>query len=184
MKLSKIGTFLALALAWIIAGCTTPSLHGFHKSLDLEHESELEGIWIDEDGAEYQVESGKGKTYDVLVSRTEDGETISLHLNVAMARIDGRRVIDVSLAKDELKKIEQQYGTLLLPAHQFFRIEPNGEGLKVYWLEEKWVETWPEVIEYEDHPLMTSSSAKLKHLVEAAARDDKAWDNSFELRRK
>lgn len=184
MKLSNTRTFLAIGFAWLIAGCTVPSLHGFDKSLDLEFEPELEGIWVDEDGAEYRVESGKGKTYDVVATRTEDGETISLHMSVAMARIGGRRVIDVSLHKDELKEIEQRYGTLLLPAHQFFRIEPNGEGLKVYWLEDDWIETWPEVIEYEKRPLMTSAPAKLKHLIEAAARDDKAWDDSFELRRK
>ncbi|MEW6071241.1 MAG: hypothetical protein AB1726_01425 [Planctomycetota bacterium] len=192
MKLCRSWLAAPAALLSLLPACAAPSLHGFDPQLERELEPGITGEWYDDDGGKWRVEEGRGKTYDVFVTVPEKkegeaaGEKRMPRLSVAMVRFGERRLIDVALAEEEIEEVADRYGTLLLPAHQFYRLDQAGDLLRIFLLDHEWVETWPGVIELEQpdrFPLLTSPPKQLRHLLEAAARDDEAWEDPIELRR-
>ena len=175
-----------LAGAPLATGCTVPSLYGFDNPEIYEFEPDLLGVWAQpgEEDAAYILTAGEKNTFDVLMVETRDDKEERLHLTAAMVRIDGHLVVDVTLAQEALEEVTGHYGTLLIPTHQFFRLEPVKEGMMVHMLDDEWIGSWPGVLKLDDMPVLATGSPALLRILAAAVQDKDAWDHSFVLEKK
>ncbi len=186
MKKLVPSPLLALLTIALVAGCAVPSIYGIEDSDLIEFDPTLVGTWWtgDEEDVQYTVSAGDEGTYDIFAREEMKGEVKTLQLTGVLARIAGKPILDVSLAKDELEKVGENYGMLLLPVHQFYWLEHVEEGIRFHTLDDKWIADWPGTLNAGDAPIVAAKSRQLAKLLGAALRDDDAWEDAFVLRRR
>ena len=176
----------ALLSALVLSACAIPSVHGIAADVPRVFDESLLGTWYvgESKVTKYRVNKGENGFYQVLVQGLgDDDEPLELRLTVAMIELDGRRLIDVTLHKREVKNLLDRYGMLAMPTHVVFAIETDGARLRLKGLEEDWPKGLSGYVESSggDIAVLTADPCELRTLFRAALKDPRAWDKEVEL---
>ncbi len=175
---------IVCGLSWLAVACAVPSLHGIAEGIETIYDESLLGKWYGPDECTFTVESGKGNTYAIMYVQREEGEEpVRLALTAALVQLGEHRVLDIRLSKDELKAIGKRYGTLLIPAHQFYLLAGGDDQLEVLTLDQDWLEESGVGAMLDDMPVLVSGPKQVRGLLREALENKVAWDDAFELSR-
>ncbi len=165
---------LTIAAALVLAGCSTPSLHGFDES-DRVVVDGLEGVWMADDTV-VRIEADADEKLYILAPNG------SRHtLAMAVARIEGRHVADVTLNDDDsLGTVDPVLLSFVIPVHKFARLRLEGDTLEHAELDDDWIgkHGGDALGSFAgDENLIAAKGTALRALLAAALDDDDAWDD-------
>ncbi len=134
--MSKLRTLIALGLIGLLAGCASPpSLHPLYTENDLVFEPDLLGTWQDVETTLIFEEAG-GDSYLLTYSVAGKASQYEAHL----AALGGYLYLDVILKESEFgDRLAPQAFVSAIRAHGFYRIELDGNTLRVRHLNCDWL---------------------------------------------
>ncbi|MEZ6241571.1 MAG: hypothetical protein R3B57_00855 [Phycisphaerales bacterium] len=166
---------LAVAAAFVLAGCSTPSLNGVPESDRVDLDA-LEGVWVSEDTT-VRIEAGDDKLY------MGDTNGSRVRVQIAIADFDGRYVADATLDTDSAEHEDPILLSFVVPVHKFARIALEGDTLTYAELKDGWVTDHATgslggLTKVGDQHVLTGSEAQVHALLAKALDDEDAWEDS------
>jgi hypothetical protein len=138
----------------------------------------LEGAWNSGD-AVVMVQRGDDLGYRIHWIGTETTSTPRvLEMEGKLVKVGDQRILDL---------VSSDPGAFSIPCHVFLRIRPVKEGLKVQFVDSKWIRdqakaaALPSFV-FEDTPVLTASTARLGAFFLKFGFDEQALDNPMILR--
>ena len=94
-----------------------------------------------------------------------------------LARIGDQRILDLTASSP---------GAFAIPCHVFLRIRPVKDGLKVQFVDSKWIREQAKTSSladfiYEDHPVLTAPAAQVEAFLLKFGLDERALDDPMVL---
>jgi hypothetical protein len=154
---------VALMAAGLSSGCLVLSLHPFFEEDAIVFEEQLIGTWESiENAATLHIERAEWRSYRI---RYEQGAETT-ELAGYLTRIGSERFLDLAPEHGEA------HTEFLIPAHGLFRIEVDGDALRVAPLNHDWFHAMMHdprpprglrlTVDERDHVLLTSLTKELR----------------------
>lgn len=170
--MNRLTAPLALAAAFVLAGCSTPSLNGFAEA-DRVALDGLEGVWIAEDTVA-RVTAADDTLY--LISTSGSRHVVEM----AIAEIDGHHVADATLGEESIDHADPVLLSFVIPVHKFARLDLDGDTLRYAELKDGWVGDHADgagLTKVDDNNVLTGTSAQIRALLAEALKHDDAWED-------
>ncbi|HTC95588.1 MAG TPA: hypothetical protein VK699_19250 [Terriglobales bacterium] len=143
----------------------------------------LIGTWSDLDGSNsvlISVREGDKHNYDILWIDTKNND--KYRVDARLVQIGGQKILDVT-------PVSSDAGPFTIPGHAFVYISNLENGLKIQFLDSKWVQEKVKqsksltYYQLEDHPIITGTSAQLQDFFLQNGLNEQARGEPMSLRR-
>jgi len=164
--------------AVLLTGCgDLPSVEGLANKGNTVFDPTLVGSWNAGD-AVVIVQAGEEQSYRISWLGAEGTETPRiLGMEGRLAKIGDQRILDLT-ASDP--------GAFAIPCHVFLRIRPVKEGLKVQFMDSKWIRqqvpTSLASFMQDNHPVLTAPAREIEAFFFKFGFDERALDDPMLLR--
>ncbi len=187
------------ALTAVLGGCGVPSLNALATPETTVADDGLVGMWAPvkdgkEAGGERYVISpahASEKSYAVKII-PEDKDDKPLDVEVQIVKLGEHHFLDMRMPKARRADLEQ-YGTLVAPLHNFYKVKRDGDTLTVWGIDHQWLEKSLKdgtvKLAYAEHgkdkdPVLTASTEALQAFFTENAANEKLFDDPGVLRRR
>jgi hypothetical protein len=134
------------ALGVVLGGCGVPSLNALATPETTVADDGLVGTWApvkegnDTSGERYVISPGDAsdKTYTVTII-PEDKDEKPMDVEVQIVKLGEHHFLDMRMPKAKRSELEQ-YGTLVAPLHNFYKVKREGDTLTVWGIDHQWLE--------------------------------------------
>ena len=198
--MSNVKFWWVLVSLLLLAGCgdsCAPSLRPLHSDEVLVHVPELVGAWVNPDEATNSCTLGAAEGYQYPVACTGKNETTG-ELQTDYYHAHFVKLVDqlfVDLLPDLEAASEAPRLLNFTPVHSFFRVQTEGDLVRLHWVSGKWLEGliqraevsirherldsgWPGPI------LLTAAPDELQALMVRALGDEEAFGGVISYRRR
>jgi len=155
-----------------------PSVHGLANKDNTVFDATLVGAWNAGD-AVVIVQKGEDESYRIHWLGAEGGtETPRLvRMEGRLARIGDQRILDLTASDPRAFSV---------PCHVFLRIRPVKEGLKVQFIDSKWIREQVKASSLasfveDDHPVLTAPAPQIEAFLLKFGFDERALDDPILL---
>ena len=175
MRLFWIAPPLAMAL---LMGCgDLPSLQGIANQTNTVFDPALLGAWNGGDAVAI-VRKGENNKYAISWLATNGtAEPQIVKLEATLVQLGSERIVDMTGLEP---------GPFAIPCHIFLRVRPVKEGLKVQFIDSKWMrekaKSLANFIE-DGHPVLTGPSTDVEGFLKKFGFDEKALDEPLIFKR-
>ena len=163
---------LGAAVAFVLAGCSTPSLNGIPESARVRLDG-LEGVWISDDTVVH-IEESEDTLYLLKTAGFRTG------VQLAIAQIDGKHVADATIDEDSAERADEVLLSFVIPVHKFAHLDLEGDTLKYVQLDEDWIganAAGAGLAKVGDANVLTGDESQVLSLLTRALKDEDAWDS-------
>jgi hypothetical protein len=163
--------------AALLTGCgDLPSVEGLANKDNTVFDPGLVGAWNAGD-AVIIVHRGEDRNYSIHWVGVEGTDTPRfVRMEATLVKIGDQRVLDLTAARQDAFSI---------PCHVFLRIRPVKDGLKVQFIDSKWIreqaKTLPGFVQ-DGHPVLTAPAAQVEAFLLKFGFDERALDDPMMLR--
>jgi hypothetical protein len=173
MSYLKTSTYLMLVI--LTSGCI-PSLYPLYTDNDVIFNPALVGIWTSKDQTKsWNFQKSSDNSYKLIYTENQDSDVLQAHL----VKLGGHLFLDTY--PDELRGDHTGfYKGHFVPAHQFFKVELNGDTLKLAYLNFDYLSKQKVQLKHETigkKNVLTAQPADLQKFVVKFADDPKAFLN-------
>ncbi len=175
MRASWITLVLAAVL---LTGCgDLPSVEALANKGNTVFDPALVGAWNSGD-AVVIVQAGDDQSYRIQWLGAEGTETPRMvGMEGRLAKIGDQRILDLTSSDP---------GAFAIPCHVFLRVRPVKEGLKVQFVDSKWIrEQVPSSLAsfvQDNHPVLTAPAPQIEAFLLKFGLDERALDDPITLR--
>lgn len=165
--------------ALLLTGCgDLPSVQGLANKGNTVFDSSLVGAWNSGD-AVVIVRAGKDQSYRIDWLGAEGDETPRIvRMEGRLFKIGDQRMLDLATSAP---------GAFAIPCHVFLRVRPVAEGLKVQFVDSKWIRGQvPSSLAsftLDDHPVLTAPAPQVEAFLLKFGFDERALDDPILFRR-
>jgi len=176
MRASWIAPVFAAVL---LTGCgDLPSVEALANKGNTVFDPTLVGAWNSGD-AVIIVHAGDDQSYGIHWLGAEGTETPQIvRMEGRLVKLGDQRILDLTAADP---------GAFAIPCHVFLRIRPVKEGLKVQFVDSKWIrEQVPSSLAsfmQDNHPVLTAPAPQIEAFLLKFGFDERALDDPMLLRR-
>lgn len=198
--MSNVKSCWLLVSMLLLAGCgdsCAPSLRPLYSDEVLVHVPEFVGVWVDADEATNSCTLGaaEGYQYPAACTRRNDqtGELQTEYYHAHFVKLKDQLFVDLLPNLESAN--EAPWLLNLTPVHSFFRVQTEGDLVRLHWVSGKWLEGlirrgevsirherldsgWPGPI------LLTAAPEELQSLMVRALGDDEAFGDVISYRRR
>jgi hypothetical protein len=174
-----------MRVAWVnvfatvfLTGCgDLPSVEGLANKENTVFDPALVGAWNAGD-AVIIVQKGEDNSYRIHWVGAE-GSTDTprfVRMEGRLVKIGEQRILDLTAARQDAFSI---------PCHVFLRIRPVNDGLKVQFIDSKWIREQARALPgfvQDGHPVLTGPAAQVEALLVKFGFDERALDDPMVLR--
>lgn len=170
-----IGVISALLL---LAGCgDLPSIEGVATKENTVFDQALVGAWNAGD-AVIIVQPGEDRSYRVhWVGAESNTDTPRfVRMEARLAKIGEQRILDLTTS-------EEGAGAFTIPCHVFLRVRPVKDGLKVQFVDSKWIRGQVNIPNFvhDGHPVLTAPASQVEGFLLKFGFDERALDDPMIL---
>ena len=164
--------------ALLLTGCgDLLSVEGLANKGNTVFDPTLVGSWNSGD-AVIIVQAGDDQSYSIHWLGAEGTQTPQIaRMEGRLVKIGDQRMLDLTAADP---------GAFAIPCHVFLRIRPVKEGLKVQFVDSKWIrEQVPTSLasfKQDNHPVLTAPAAQVEAFLVKFGFDERALDEPMLLR--
>jgi len=168
-----------LFAAVLLTGCgDLASVEGLANKGNTVFDASLVGAWNSGD-AVVIVQAGDDQSYRIDWLGAEGTETPRIvRMEGRLFKIGDQRMLDLATSNP---------GAFAIPCHVFLRIRPVNDGLKVQFVDSKWIrDQVPSSLAsfmQDNHPVLTAGAAQVEAFLLKAGLDERALDDPILLRR-
>ena len=165
--------------ALLLTGCgDLLSVAGLSNKGNTVFDPTLVGAWSSGD-AVIIVQAGDDQSYGIHWLGTEGKETPQIvRMEGRLVKLGDQKILDLTAADP---------GAFAIPCHVFLRIRPVKEGLKVQFVDSKWIrEQVPSSLAsfmQDNHPVLTAPAPQVEAFLVKFGFDERALDDPILLRR-
>jgi hypothetical protein len=161
----------------LLTGCgDLLSVEGLANKDNTVFDPALVGAWNAGD-AVIIVQKGDDQNYAIHWVGAEGTETPRfVRMEGTLVKISDQRILDLTAARQDAFSI---------PCHVFLRIRPVKEGLKVQFIDSKWIREQAKTLAgfvQDNHPVLTASAAQVEAFLVKLGFDERALDDPMMLR--
>jgi hypothetical protein len=167
--------------AVLLTGCgDLPSVQGLANKENTVFDPSLVGAWNSGD-AVVIVQAGNDQSYRVHWLGAEDAEGPEtpriVRMEGRLVKIGDQRILDLTASNP---------GAFAIPCHVFLRVRPVKEGLKVQFVDSKWIrQQVPSSLAsfvQDNHPVLTAPAPQIEAFLLKFGLDERALDDPILLR--
>jgi hypothetical protein len=165
--------------AVVLTGCgDLPSVEGLANKGNTVFDASLVGAWNSGD-AVVIVQAGDDQSYRIDWLGAEGTETPQIvRMEGRLFKIGDQRMLDLTTADP---------GAFAIPCHVFLRIRPVNEGLKVQFVDSKWIreQVTSSLASFiqDNHPVLTAPAPQIEAFLLKFGLDERALDDPILFRR-
>jgi hypothetical protein len=159
---------------FLLTGCgDLPSMEGLATQENTVFDPTLVGAW-NAGTAVVIVQAGDNQSYRIHWLDAEGmGSPRILRMEGRLANISGQRVLDLTASNP---------GAFAIPCHVFLRVQPTAGGLKVQFIDSKWIRGQANsTVMHEGHPVLTGAASDVEAFITKFGFDDRALDDPILL---
>jgi hypothetical protein len=173
MRMAWVVVFLAV----LLTGCgELPSVEGIATKDNTVFDPALVGAWNAGD-AVIIVQKGDDLGYHIHWAGAEGTETPRfVRMEGMLVKLGEQRVLDLTAARQDAFSI---------PCHVFLRIRPVNDGLKVQFIDSKWIREQARALPgfvQDGHPVLTAPAAQVEGFLRKFGFEERALDEPMMLR--
>lgn len=173
MRVALVIVFVAV----LSTGCgDLPSVQGLANKDNTVFDPALVGAWNAGD-AVVIVQKGDDQGYAIHWVGAEGSDTPRfVRMEGALVKIGDQRILDLTAARQDAFSI---------PCHVFLRIRPVKDGLKVQFIDSKWIREQAKALPgfvQDGHPVLTAPPAQVEAFLLKFGFDERALDDPMLLR--
>lgn len=174
MRLAWVVVFLAV----LLTGCgDLPSVEGMANKDNTVFDPALVGAWNAGDAVIIVQASEDKSSYAIHWVGAEGTETPQfVRMEGTLVKLGDQRVLDLTAARQDAFSI---------PCHVFLRIRPAKDGLKVQFIDSKWIREQARALPgfiHDGHPVLTAPAAQVEAFVRQFGFEERALDEPMMLR--
>jgi hypothetical protein len=165
--------------ALLLTGCgDLPSVEALANKENSVFDPALVGAWSSGD-AIVIVQAGRDQSYRIHWLGTEGSETPRIvRMEGRLARVGDQRILDLTSSDP---------GAFAIACHVFLRIRPVKEGLKVQFVDSKWIREQVRTSSLasfvqDDHPVLTAPSSQIEAFLLKFGFDERALSDPIVMR--
>lgn len=167
--------------AVLLTGCgDLPSVEALANKGNTVFDPALVGAWNSGD-AVVIVQAGKDQSYRIHWLGAEDAEGSEtpriVRMEGRLARVGDQRILDLTASNP---------GAFAIPCHVFVRVRPVKEGLKLQFVDSKWIrQQVPSSLAsfvQDNHPVLTAPAPQIEAFLLKFGLDERALDDPMLLR--
>jgi hypothetical protein len=167
--------------AVLLTGCgDLPSVEALANKGNTVFDPALVGAWNSGD-AVVIVQAGKDQSYRIHWLGAEDAEGSEtpriVRMEGRLARVGDQRILDLTASNP---------GAFAIPCHVFVRVRPVKEGLKLQFVDSKWIrQQVPSSLAsfvQDNHPVLTAPAPQIEAFLLKFGLDERALDDPILLR--
>jgi len=167
--------------AVLLTGCgDLPSVEALANKGNTVFDPALVGAWNSGD-AVVIVQAGKDQSYRIHWLGAEDAEGSDtpriVRMEGRLARVGDQRILDLTASNP---------GAFAIPCHVFVRVRPVKEGLKLQFVDSKWIrQQVPSSLAsfvQDNHPVLTAPAPQIEAFLLKFGLDERALDDPILLR--
>lgn len=168
---------MLLLFTIFLTGCgDLSSVEGLATQDNTVFDPALVGAWNAGD-AVIIVQKGDDQSYRIHWVGAEETETPRfVRMDGQLVKIGGQRILDLTDANP---------GPFVIACHVFLRVRPVKDGLKVQFIDSKWIreqaKTLPGFVQ-DNHPVLTAPPAQVEAFLLKFGFDERALDDPMMLR--
>ncbi len=165
--------------AVLLTGCgDLPSVQGLANKENTVFDASLVGAWNSGD-AVVIVQAGDAQSYRIDWLGAEGTETPRIvRMEGRLFKVGDQRMFDLATSTP---------GAFAIPCHVFLRIRPATEGLKVQFVDSKWIreQVTSSLANFtlDDHPVLTAPAPQVQAFLLKFGLDERALDDPILFRR-
>ena len=165
--------------AVLLTGCgDLPSVEGLANKGNTVFDASLVGAWNSGDAVAI-VQAGGDQSYRIDWLGAEGTETPRIvRMQGRLFKIGDQRMLDLTASSP---------GAFAIPCHVFLRIRPANDGLKVQFVDSKWIRdqvpTSLASFMQDDHPVLTAPAPRIEAFLLKFGLDERALDDPILFRR-
>ena len=150
-----------------------PQIEGLATKDNTVFDPTLVGAW-NAGNAIVIVQAGGDQNYRIHWLDVEGSDTPRIvRMEARLANVGGQRVLDLTTANP---------GAFTIPCHVFLRVQPTAAGLKVQFIDSKWIRGQASsAVMQEGHPVLTGPSSQIEAFIAKFGFDDRALDDPILL---
>jgi hypothetical protein len=174
----RAACILLILAAVLLTGCgDLPSVEGLANKENTVFDPALVGAWNAGD-AVVIVRKGDDQNYAIHWVGAE-GSTDTprfVRMEGTLVKIGDQRILDLTAARQDAFSI---------PCHVFLRIRPVKDGLKVQFIDSKWIREQAKALPgfvQDNHPVLTAPAAQVEAFLVKFGFDERALDDPMLLR--
>jgi hypothetical protein len=165
-----------LAFFFLTACGDLPSIEPLATKDNTVFDPALVGVWNSK-SALVISQKGDDQSYKISWLNTGEPDTAPARMEARLARVGDQRILDLTSADP---------GAFAIPCHVFLRVRPVNEGLKVQFVDSKWLRDQVktsslESFLWEENPVLTASSSRLAAFLLQFGLDQRALDDGLLL---
>jgi hypothetical protein len=174
MRMAWIFVFLAV----LLTGCgDLPSVEGIANKDNTVFDPALVGAWNAGDAVIIVQASEDETSYAIHWVGAEGTETPRfVRMQGTLVKLGEQRVLDLTAARQDAFSI---------PCHVFLRIRPVNDGLKVQFIDSKWIREQARALPgfvQDGHPVLTGPAAQVVGFLSKFGFEERALDEPIMLR--
>jgi hypothetical protein len=165
--------------ALLLTGCgDLPSVQGLANKGNTVFDASLVGAWNSGDGVVI-VQAGDDQSYHIDWLGAEGTEAPRIvRMEGRLFKIGDQRMLDLTASNP---------GAFAIPCHVFLRVRPVNEGLKVQFVDSKWIREQVTIslasFMQDNHPVLTGPAPQVEAFLLKAGLDERALDDPILFRR-
>jgi hypothetical protein len=163
----------------LLTGCgDLSSVEGLANKDNVVFDPSLVGAWSSGD-AVVIVQKGDHQSYHIHWLEAESMDTPRIvRMEGRLATLGDQRILDLTASNP---------GAFAVPCHVFLRVRPAAEGLKVQFVDSKWIReqvTASQVADFlqDGHPVLTAQAPQIAAFLLKFGFDERALDDPMMLR--
>lgn len=168
-----------LAAAALLTGCgDLPSVEGLANETNTVFDASLVGAWNAGDAVAV-VQKGDDQTYAIhwLPADSSDAPQL-IRMQAKLAKIGGQQILDLTAADP---------GVFAIPCHVFLRVRPVATGLKVQFVDSKWLRQQLKssglaTFLHDNSPVLSAPAPQVEAFLLKFGLDERALDEGILLR--
>jgi hypothetical protein len=143
MLTRTLGAWVVVAALGLIGGCGAPFLHSAAEGGTGVVDSGIAGEWVTsgQTTTRVTIREGVGGRYLATLTVHDKGEfKTSLGVDLTLNDIGNARYADLFLSREDRDHMVQTYGFLAVPVHQTVKLRREGDELRVWQFDGRWLE--------------------------------------------
>jgi hypothetical protein len=173
----RAGCIALVFAAVLLTGCgDLPSVEGLANKDNTVFDPALLGAWNAGD-AVIIVQKGEDKNYAIhWVGAEGSGPPQFVRMEGTLVKIGDQRILDLTATRQDAFSV---------PCHVFLRIRPVKDGLKVQFIDSKWIREQAKTLAgfvQDNHPVLTAPAAQVEAFLVRFGFEERALDDPMMLR--
>lgn len=187
--MNRFWTIFLLAVAALMCGCSTPSLHPVYSKDKEVFEPGIIGTWAQTDAKTTYSVTRVGDGYHMLVKNNDPKDPQQWEISLKLVRLGEHMFADFAAVEEERDRHEEHWGALFIATHMFAKVRIEGDSLKVWTLDRDWLKGAAKdgsvklglATLSDNEVLITSPTPELQAFLQANAVNNKAFPDPVDL---